>query len=294
MNQPAIMVPVYRGGEEFAPCLASIRECINHFSRVFISCNGPDAQEDLGRARGELEGHEDQVVFLQTNRTLTFIEHFQFYTREMSSRGIEKDTWVLMLQHDDWLNAPQVHAMAEGTAGWELLPKSLYLGPWQVYWEPTVEAAGGIQYVDPEVISALYDLHRPSMDAGDWIARELNEPYYINTTGAIAQFQHWRAIAEFRPTKPGGMRFEMTLGSSRGIDTIRQFTQPLVGVMARPDSERERYSGLAKRKDDAHFVYWATRNWSRSPGKAAPTLRLLPHIAARSIRRLTTGGTPAN
>lgn len=288
------MVPVYRGGEEFEPCLHSIHASIECFRHVFVSCNGPTAQADEERARRVLGSLGDRITYLRPDRTLAFIEHFAFYVGQMARHGIQASDWLLMLQHDDWLNAANIARTSAAGTDWGLQAGCLYLGPWDVYWEPTVEAVGGIDLATPELVSALYDqaLHR--MDVGSWIARELAEPYYINTTGAIAQFRHWQSIATARPRKPGGMRFEMTLAASRGIDDVRQFPVPLVSVMARPDSEREQYSTWAKRKDDAHFVAWAARNWITAPHKAVATMRALPGIAARSMRHLVTRAKRVN
>jgi len=293
-HRPFIMVPVYRGGDEFEPCLRSIRESIGCFERVFISCNGPSAIEDEQRARDALGSLGERIVYLRTTQTYPFIPHFAFYVEQMHRRSVRPSDWVLMLQHDDWLNPVNVQQVSGDGSNWELEPGTLYLGPWDVYWEPTVEAVGGIAAATPERVSALYDLDIPAMDVGKWIARELTDPYYINTTGAIAQFRHWAEMARARPRKPGGMRFEMTLATSRGIDEVRQFPVPLVSVMARPDSEREQYSTWAKRKDDAHFVAWAARNWITAPRKAVPTMRAIPGIASRSMHHLLTRRTRVN
>ena len=294
MLKPVVMVPVYRGGDEFLACLESIRAACDLFAHFYLSFNGPEAERDEQMAREALQGIEPNVTFIRTPRTLDFIRHFAFYVNHMASTGVKEDTWVLMLQHDDWLNTGNIRTCTDDGDDWDLRPASLYLGPWDVFWEPTVQALGGVENTNPELISALYDINRTDMPQGDWIARELLEPYYINTTGAIAQFRHWFAVAHARPPKPGGMRFEMTLACSPGIRTIRQFDTSLVSVMARPDSEREKYSSLAKRKDDAHFVFWAARNWLRSPRSALPTIRAVPAILGRSTRHAVTRQTPVN
>jgi hypothetical protein len=288
------MVPVYRGGDEFLACLESIRAAPKLFAHFYLSFNGPEAGQDEQMARKALQGAESNVTFIRTPRTLDFIHHFAFYVDHMAKAGVHDDSWVLMLQHDDWLNISNIRMCTQDGDGWDLRPGSLYLGPWDVFWEPTVQALGGVENTDPELISALYDIERSDMPQGDWIARELLDPYYINTTGAIAQFRHWSAVAHARPPKPGGMRFEMTLACSPGIRFIRQFDRPIVSVMARPDSEREKYSSLAKRKDDAHFVFWAARNWLRSPKSALPTIRAVPKILGRSARHAVTRQKPGN
>ena len=92
----------------------------------------------------------------------------------------------------------------------------------------------------------------------------------------------------YKEHKPEVVVLDLSMPGKGGIEVVRQFPLPLVCVMARPDSEREQYSTWAKRKDDAHFVTWAARNWINTPSKALPTARAVPGIAKRSLMHLVT------
>ncbi len=257
-GRPIIVIPVYRGGERFQRCLASLAGAPDYFAAIVVSINGPAGSPDHERAL-EYQAHAGlPVEILNTTVEMNSMSHIRFWASELRNAGLATSATLMWMGHDDELN-PEGLRLVAPHGRWPLAEDTMVLGPWVVRHEAvdevTVPAADDVSetwtcFPDPWVIK------RPSME---WVCDQLMHPTYLNLTGGVFTFESLLAMIDFPVRKKAGMRAEMTLATAPKTTFITEFDQPIVIVYGRADSDRATIPTSDARSDDRHLIAWLSR-----------------------------------
>lgn len=262
--QPVLVLPVYRGGEKFARALESVRGCENYFRRLVVSLNGPAGSPDELLLLDYLRQGPTKIEYLHTGEELPWMEHQYFWLDFLERTGESPTSWVYWFAHDDQLWPAGIRRITDPQGNWPLEPRTVYMGPWGVRYDPPGALYAGPSDADIESWTSFPLTGPLRMTIGRWIAAQLKQPTYINMSGSITQLSSFRGLKDFWFTKPGGMRIEMATALASNNTYIEELPCPTVITYTSPSTDRTQYAATA-RKDDVHLALYASRYITRHP-----------------------------
>ena len=256
--RPILVVPVYKGGERFTRCLASIEKAEQYFSAVLLSINSDPGSADLIQARDFQDRSGIHVQVINTTFELNSMSHCRFWSKYLQDCKIPESKHLMWLGHDDELDTKGLADICHA-GDWSLSPDTMYLGPWKLRHEP----AQGL-YVIPddenlETWTCFPKQERKPLGAMKWACDQLFHPTYLNLTGGVFPLSSMLEIVRFRVKKISGMRLEMTLATAPGSLWITEFREPITIVCGRSDSDRATIPRAEAISDDRRLLIWLIR-----------------------------------
>lgn len=277
---------VWRGGERFDRCLASIAASLQHFQRVVISVTAPEDSEDMARALAFQHEHP-KVEVLCTGRELPTMQHQAFWVDHLESTNASPDDWIYWLAYDDQVRPAGIQALTEGQEGWPLDPKTVYIGPWAMRHESADTLWSGNDD-DPMESWTSFPKDGPTrLPLLTWIRDQLRQPTYMQMSGSVMPFANYLDLRDGRPHKTGPMRIEMATAAGPRTQFVQELDEPISVIYGRSNSDRANY-GSAARREDVHLLAWLTRWTTRHPSQAPD----LAGIVADQARARVTGTPP--
>lgn len=261
--QPILVCMVWRGGDRFIRCVASIEESARHFSRVVISVTGPQDGADMEIARAAQARHPRFEVIC-TGSELPTMQHQSFWVDYLLKSGAGSDDWVCWLAYDDELRPSGLHSLVDGQGSWPLQPGTAYFGPWAMRGEDPDLLWNGDPADPLEVWTSFPQAGPTRLPVERWIGDQLHQPTYMQMSGSVNQLSAFVDLKESRPLKRGPMRIEMAVAASPGTSTVEEFDEPITIIYGRSDSDRASY-GKAARREDLHLVARLLRYGARHP-----------------------------
>jgi hypothetical protein len=286
--QPVLVLPVYRGGAKLLRALASLAPSARYFRRIVVSLNSPADSPDA-RAVVEFEQHHHTgLEAIQTGTELPWMQHQYFWLEHLERTGEGPTSWVTWFAHDDQLRPAGLAALTGADVNWPLEPRTCYLGPWGMRYDPP----GGMYDGPPDAPLeswTSFQIQGPlRLPVAEWIRQQLVQPTYINMSGCVAQLAAFTALRDFRVQKPGGMRIEMATAASPVHRYVAELAEPIVITHTSPVTDRTTYAKVA-RKDDAHLAAWLANYALRHPTAILPTARATAGVASAHLRMRLKG-----
>jgi len=251
-NLPALIIPVFNGGNDFKRCLASLKNGIDFFSKIFISINGSSPSKDEATII-ESEILRASPIILKTNVDLPPVHHIIWITRHIKSE-ISKNQRVFLLCHDDELNFQHYKEWL-----------SLFSTK-----KENVAWIGSYRVIDmslkENLISALPSSATDTpLSCKEWLVYNSQQTagyVFTNASGICVPFFVLRDVAEFwrlTQARVGG-RFEYMMLSHRSINGISCFPKSIVTIhQSLGQGGRNRsYENLLR--DELRYTIWLILN----------------------------------
>ena len=263
--QPILVVMVWRGGERFDRCLASIARSRHRFSRVLISVTSAADSPDMDRATAFAAEHPG-VEVICTGRELPTMDHQAFWVDHLQRTGAQPGDWVYWLAYDDEVRLRGIDALVDDTGAWPLQRGTAYFGPWAMRHEQADHPYDGPRD-EPLESWTSFPLAGPRrLPVLEWIRQQLAQPTYMQMSGSVCPFESFVALRDSRPRKTGPMRIEMAIASAPPTTHVEEFPEPISIIYGRANSDRASY-GRAARKEDVHLAAWLAQYVRRHPGE---------------------------
>lgn len=287
--QPVLVLMDYRGGDRFRRCLASLEGAEHLFSRIVVSVTAAPDSEDMAIARAWLDAHPgSKVELVCTGVELPTMEHQAFWVDHLERTGTRPDDWVYWLAYDDELRVHGIEAIVDERGSWPLISGVAYFGPWAMRHELADELYSGPWDAPLESWTSFPVPGPTRLPVIDWIARQLQQPTYMQMSGSVCQFESYLQVRDCRPRKRGPMRIEMAIASATCNRFVAEFSEPVSIIYGRPNSDRASY-GLTARKEDQHLVAWLARYVVAHP-RVIPTSLGRAGLLAKEWLRLGADG----
>ena len=251
-NLPTLIIPVFRGGNDFKRCLASLKNSINFFAEIFISINGSDPSEDEATVI-QSDIYQFSPTILKTNVNLPPVHHIIWITRQIRSQISGKQR-VFLLCHDDELNFQHYEKWL-----------SLFLNQ-----KKDIAWIGSYKVVDmsskESVISSLpVSATNTPLSCEEWLIHNSQQSagfVFTNASGICVPFSLLKDVAtfwKFTQTKIGG-RFEYMMLSHKSIEGISCSPDPIVTInQSLGQGGRNRsYENLLR--DEVRYGIWLLLN----------------------------------
>ena len=275
---PILVCMVWRGGDRFARCLASIREAREHFSRIIISVTGPVAGADMRLAQAA-QSNDPRIEVICTEREMPTMQHQAFWIEHLLATGAKESDWIYWLAYDDEIRPRGIEAITDSSGAWPLTPGTAYFGPWAMRHEQPDHLWHGDRSEPLESWTSFPPQGPTRLPVATWIADQLRQPTYMQMSGSVNPLRSFIDLKNSRPRKVGPMRIEMAIASAPGITAVEEFSEPVSIIYGRSNSDRASY-GKAARREDAHLAAWLLRYSAVHPSAALPLTRALAHSAA--------------
>lgn len=289
--QPVLVLPVYRGGLKFERALDSVLASEQFFRRIIVSLNGPHDSVDVERATRYTQAHDSKVELITTGEELPWMEHQYFWLGHLERTGEDGSTWAYWFAHDDQIRPRGIEALVDAHGNWPLNPKTIYLGPWGMRYDPLGSMYEGSPGAPLESWTSFPVAGPKRLKVAEWIAQQFEQPTYINMSGCVTQLSSFQALRAFPYAKPGGMRIEMATAAAPNNVAVEEFQEPVVITYTSKGSDRTTYTEVA-RKDDRHMLVWLANYIARHPTGVVPTLRAALTLARSRMRVLVGRGEP--
>ena len=279
--KPVLVTMVWRGGDRFTRCLASIAESRRHFSRIVISITSDPTSSDMAAATAFAEQHPG-VEVICTGRELPTMQHQTFWVDYLEKTGTNQRDWIYWLAYDDQVRGRGIDALVDIQGSWPLRSDTAYFGPWAMRHEKAEVPFQGPWDVPLESWTSFPAPGPTRLRVLDWIRLQLVQPTYMQMSGSVCQFGSYLALRDLKPYKTGPMRIEMATAAAPPNLFVEEFPDPIAIIYGRSNSDRASY-GKAARREDLHLLGWITRRLLRHGsdiGRAA-------HIGANEIATYT-------
>lgn len=286
--RPVLVLPVYRGGERFERALKSLTEAEGFFRRVVISVNGSIDGEDSKRARDFVARTASTAEVICTGKELPWMEHQRFWMQHLEETGCQATDWLYWFAHDDELYARGISTLVDGEGNWPLQESHTYLGPWAMQHEDPNPALNDVPENEMEFWTSFPGIEKSSLPVAEWVAQQFTQPTYINFSGCVTTLQTFQSIRDFRFPKPGGMRIEMAVAAAPHNKFVSEFRVPTVITYGRSNSDRTRYSRVA-RKDDRHIMVWLVNYLQHHPSGIPAISGAMCRVGLAHLKRIAFG-----
>ena len=261
-HQPILVCMVWRGGERFERCLASIRRARHHFSRVIISVTGPIDGSDMELARAA-QREDSSLEVICTGRELATMQHQDFWITYLQTTKASPDEWIYWLAYDDEVRLAGIEAITQDDS-WPLRPGTAYFGPWALRHESPDQLWSGDTH-EPLESWTSFPIEGPTeLPVETWIGDQLIQPTYMQMSGSVNPFEAFISLKHSHPRKRGPMRIEMAIAAQPCTRKVAEFAEPVSIIYGRSDSDRASY-GRAARIEDAHLLALMTRRGFSDP-----------------------------
>lgn len=251
VSKPILVCMVWRGGERFARCLASIRRARHHFSRVIISVTGPFDGDDMRLAR-DAQDEESSIEVICTGVELPTMKHQAFWVTYLQATQTRSNEWIYWLAYDDEVRLSGLDAIT-ARGSWPLEPGTAYFGPWALRHESPTRLWDGDPAEELESWTSFPKDGPIRLPVAAWITEQLAQPTYMQMSGSVNPLQAFISLKEQHPRKRGPMRIEMAIAAQPCTKTVAEFSEPVSIIYGRSDSDRASY-GRAARWEDLHLL----------------------------------------
>jgi len=231
-DKPVLIIPVYKGGELFRECYASVVGKESGFEMIFISLNGTSA----GRA-ADLETLKsfgkpaENVLLLETPTVLPSFDHQNFLIDAVSKR-FSDERLVMSLFHDDNLLRPPSRDESQ--------PDSVILGDWQ-------------NLVEGGLISAL----KKSPDSPtNWIRSFAFQKITTNGSGMVVPLGVMRDVSLSLQRWRTGVRYEYLLCTHSSVKSLCAAREPLVSLRIHEMQDGANVDLPSFVRGEAMFMSW--------------------------------------
>ena len=272
---------VWRGGDRFTRCLASISASQHHFARVVLSVTSDDASDDMRRAVA-FQAQHTNVEVICTNEELPTMEHQAFWIDYLTRTGANSDDWIYWLAYDDEVRVRGIDAITDDEGNWPLQEGTVYFGPWAMRHEQADDLWAGDPGQELESWTSFPPNGPTRLPVLTWIADQITQPTYMQMSGSVNQFRSFLALRDLRPRKRGPMRIEMAIAAAPGTTHVEEFAEPVSTIYGRSNSDRATYGSMA-RKEDLHLAVWMARHAVAHPQQALSTLRAFAGAGIQTV-----------
>mgnify|MGYP006444230393 CR=1 FL=1 len=280
--RPILVCMVWRGGQRFRRCLASIQAARMHFERVVLSVTSEPDSPDMELARQAREADPNLEVIC-TERELPTMEHQAFWIDYLQRTGVRGTDWIYWLAYDDEVRTRGIEAIVDPRGGWPLEPGTAYFGPWAMRHESPDELWSGDDTEELESWTSFPVDGPLRLPVSEWIRQQLQQPTYMQMSGSVNPFQSFVDLKERRPRKRGPMRIEMATAAAPGTSFVQEFPEPVSIIYGRSNSDRASY-GRSARWEDAHLASWLARHSTAHPNQAVTIARSLYAAGSAAVR----------
>lgn len=263
--QPILVVMVWRGGQRFERCLASIAASSHHFRRIVLSVTSAPDSDDMQRAQAFADQHPG-VEAICTGRELPTMAHQAFWVDHLERTGTSPADWIYWLAYDDEVRLRGIDAIVDADGNWPLKRGTAYFGPWAMRHERADHPYDGPRD-EPLESWTSFPVDGPTrLPVLEWIRQQLVQPTYMQMSGSVCPFESFLAVRDGRPRKSGPMRIEMAVAAAPPTTHVEEFAEPVSIIYGRSNSDRASY-GKAARKEDVHLARWLAQYVRRHPGE---------------------------
>jgi len=277
--RPILVCMVWRGGDRFTRCLASISASQHHFARVVLSVTSDDASDDMRRAVA-FQAQHTNVEVICTNEELPTMEHQAFWIDYLTRTGANSDDWIYWLAYDDEVRVRGIDAITDDEGNWPLQEGTVYFGPWAMRHEQADDLWAGDPGQELESWTSFPPNGPTRLPVLTWIADQITQPTYMQMSGSVCPLANFIELKDDKPTKRGPMRIEMAVAAGRATTHVEEFSEPISIIYGRPNSDRASY-GKQARREDLHLLAWLARYATAHPRSAPQLARLLGTAGAQ-------------
>ena len=251
-NLPALIIPVFQGGDDFKRCLASLKNSANFFAKIFISINGSDPSDDEASVM-QSDIFRFSPTILKTNTNLPGVPHIIWITRQIKSE-ISANQRVFLLCHDDELNHQYYEewlslllARNENTA---------WIGSYKI-----IDMSFKESIISALPTSATDD----PLSCKEWLLYNSQQPMghvFTNASGICIPFCVLEDVAkfwQFTHAKIGG-RFEYMMLSHKSIKNISCCSNPIVTIHESLGQSGRNRSYENYLRDELRYSTWLILN----------------------------------
>lgn len=276
---------VWRGGERFERCLASIASSRQHFSRVVLSITSAPDSDDMRRAI-RFQSQHPNVEVICTERELPTMEHQSFWIDYLLRTGATSNDWIYWLAYDDEVRTRGIDAITDADGSWPLEQGTVYFGPWAMRHEQPDHLWDGDPNAPLESWTSFPQRGPARLALMTWIADQFTQPTYMQMSGSVCPLGNFIELNQGKPTKRGPMRIEMATAASRTTTHVQEFSEPVSIIYGRPDSDRASY-GKQARREDVHLLAWLLRYTTKHPSAGSQLARIAGTVGAQQVRLRT-------
>ena len=293
MNKlPILVVMVWRGGERFTRCLASIRETHDLFSRIVLSVTAAENSPDHVMAQ-EFATEFANVEVICTGTELPTMSHQDFWVNYLKNTNTNPSEWIYWLAYDDQVFAAGMRDLFTNTEqSLALESDTVYFGPWAMRHEKPDELWNGNESAPMETWTSFPANGPIRLPLITWIGDQLSQPTYMQMSGSLIPFRNYLELSQGTPKKTGPMRIEMATAAGTGTKFVQELPQPISVIYGRSNSDRASY-GNAARKEDSHLIRWLLRYAKANPTQWGNVITLIAQqTIALSKRKVTKAPAP--
>jgi hypothetical protein len=252
LNLPTLIIPVFRGGDDFKRCLATLKDSVHLFSKICISINGSEPSEDEATL---MHSHLFQCspIILKTNANLPPVHHIIWITRQLKSE-IPGSQRVFLLCHDDELNSQHyaewlsLCLTRNGNIAW--------IGSYKIIDMSSNES----------ITSSLPDSATDTpLSCREWLTYNSQQTaghVFTNASGICVPFRVLDDVAKFwafTHAKTGG-RFEYMMLSHKSIEGISCCSNPIVTIHESLGQAGRSRSDENLLRDEVRYSVWLILN----------------------------------
>ena len=284
MSKPILVVMVWRGGERFARCLASIRETHDLFSRIVLSVTAAENSPDHIMAQ-EFATEFSNVEVICTGTELPTMSHQDFWVNYLKNTDTNPREWIYWLAYDDQVFAPGMRDLfANEEQSVKFQSDTVYFGPWAMRHEKPDELWNGGELAPMETWTSFPTNGPLTLPLITWIGDQLTQPTYMQMSGSLIPFRNYLELSHGTPKKTGPMRIEMATAAGTGTKFVQELPHPISVIYGRSNSDRASY-GNAARKEDWHLIRWLLRYAKANPTQWGNVISLIAHQALKLAKR---------
>lgn len=252
LRLPVLLIPVFRGGDDFKRCLKSLKNCAHLFSKIFISINGSQSSEDESSIM-QSDVYQHSPSILKTDENLSAVQHIIWITCQLKSQ-ISGDDKIFLLCHDDELNQQHyekwlpIHLASNINTAW--------IGNYKVV----------NMSLNGSIISSLPStaISQP-LSCKEWLiynSQQSNGHVFTNASGICVPFYALEDVANFwtfTRARIGG-RFEYMMLSHKLINGISCCPNPIVTIHESLGQSGRNRSNENISRDEIRYSIWLMLN----------------------------------
>jgi hypothetical protein len=226
-----LVIPVFRGGQQFKDCLLSIQGKEALFGRIIVSINGSESERAADkRILASVRLDTANLMVIETQKSLEDVDHSIFILKRISESGVKPDTPIMNLFHDDWLLRGPV----------ELGSGSVVFGDWE-------------RTKGPSPVSGVTG---DSQEVGSWLEDQGRRAIFMNGSGMIATLGVMQDVAVMMRIFKSGVRYEHMLLTHRSVKLIEKVNPSLVKIRIHDQQAGSNKSAFQCLRGDLAFVFW--------------------------------------
>ena len=231
--KPVLLIPVFRGGDFLKDCLESISGKESGFDQIVISINGDLLERTIDR-QTVLSSHlaKENLVVFETTKSLSTYRHSRFMLRQLRTMGLDSETQVMNLFHDDWLlNSPGA-GLADS--------RTVVVGDWE-------------KTAPPSPVSAV---EGSSQNVRDWLWGSGRKQIFVNGSGMISTLGAREEASKILSIFKTGVRYEHLLITHRTVKTVKSASPALIKIRVHEGQDGFNQTAFQAFRGDMAFSIW--------------------------------------